>query len=1212
MKKRWFVVILTIGLLLSVLPLSALALSPDPTITDSDGTIIGWEDLSTVSDFLDDSQEQKLAVADAQSGTAAVSGLSETGSGKSLADADNDEAADGLSAVNSPPPYTLSLDKEQGDEEQGDEEQGDEEQGDEEPEDATPADGTGSTKAKDVCKIGDTPYTSLQSAINAAGENDQIDLLADIELDTGLEFHSKKNLTISGGGTRTLTLEQYGMYAEYSEITFKDLTLTIHADQHTYEHSAGNTANLITHSSTLHLSHVEFSLTPDKNLGSGIFLEDDSDLYFENNTYAEISGFAAEEASGIYAEKYSKDGHGIWVTSSSLNVTDCGWNGMTIDPINLTLKDAGVYLTRNGTSGKGGLGCYGVGKIGGTLTMENSTLTTTGNSGNYKGYGIYVGVLDMDAASTLYATDNQGSGVGIGNSRCGESHIYGQIYCSGNGTSGISGGGGFNVHAQHDDRTYEGNVILEPGAYLYACNNKGLAGVLNNWILKIENGATVIADNNDQIGFMNALDACTTIESGANVSANYNLHGLYNAAGYGNLAWQKGFFLIESGAQVTVNNNKQFGIYNCGDSNTPTNDHFTIQGDADVSADGNGCYGIYNDGGIFTVENGANVSVCNNGSAGNFFSAGIFNTCSGTFTVESNVDLQVEYNQNSGIVNNENATLKLLSGRVRYNTTSTWYGGGLRNYSTATLSNDVQLYNNHAVIGGDDIENGTTATITFGPTGRGWELDGEPDCYDFIDGWYDDYEATRWNAHEENEADLHMDLVAPVTLHTGPLSLKAAHGALGSLTVRKETIGELLPSDYDTAFTFELTLDDDTITTINDQWCGVPFQNGKASFTLKSGESITLSNLPAGVGYTLAEQSKGGWRLARVDGDAEGVVPQRTTAAITFINEKLPSTGSLVISKEILGDLIAEDADTEFNFVLTLADTSITTADAKEYGVVFEDGKAAFTLKGGESITIANLPAGMSYTLAEQSKGGWRLAWVDGDAEGVVPLRTTAAITFVNEKLSSTGSLVISKEILGDLTAEDADTGFYFMLTLDDGSITTADAKEYGVVFENGWATFTLKGGESITITNLPTGVGYTLIETRQKGWTLQSVSGETTGVIPQNDTAEITFVNQKDDSFVPVDPVDPAAPVTPEVPETPAQDEAPALSPTPEAPAKAVASASPLPQTPEAPAKAVASASTLPQTGTTDWLAVVLLLSGFGLLGCGWFFDRKQRAAKH
>ena len=482
---------------------------------------------------------------------------------------------------------------------------------------------------------------------------------------------------------------------------------------------------------------------------------------------------------------------------------------------------------------------------------------------------------------------------------------------------------------------------------------------------------------------------------------------------------------------------------------------------------------------------------------------GIFNYDNAKLTVKSDANLKVEENTGSGILNGRNATLDLNAGSIqrnnaRYGIPASGYvalGGGIQNWGTATLSDDVALYNNHATSAGDDIYNADGATITFGDTGKGWTLDGGPDCYDDIDGWYDDSKNARWNAHVEDEADpdLHTVLVDSGTFNS-VLALKAAHG----------------------------------------------FQ----------------------------------------------------------------PTGTLIISKKISSALEPDDCGTEFNFVLTLADTSITTVDAEKYGVVFEDGKAAFTLKSGESITIANLPAGMSYTLAEQSKGGWRLAWVDGDAEGVVPLRTTAAITFVNEKLSSTGSLVISKEILGDLTAEDADTEFYFMLTLDDGSITTADAKEYGVVFENGWATFTLKGGESITIANLPTGVGYTLIEARQKGWTLQSVSGETTGVIPQNDTAEITFVNQKDDSFVPVDPVDPAAPVTPEVPETPAQDEVSETPAQDEAPA--------LPQTPEAPAKAVASASTLPQTGTTDWLAVVLLLSGFGLLGCGWFFDRKQRAAKH
>ena len=938
MKKRWFVVILTIGLLLHVLPLSVLALSPDPTITDSDGTILDWSDLSTVPYSLDDLQEQEPPVPD----------LSETGSEKSPADAGSDKAAaDDLPAGN---PTPKTLDKESGGDDPAD---ADRDKAaaddrptvnltpkipDEESDDDGSVDDTGSTTTQDVCKIGDTPYSTLDEAISMAIPGDQIDLLKNIELDEGLTFDNK-TLTISGGDNYTLTLNEKGIYSTSSDITFKDLKLTICA--HTNPIGAGG-ANLITHSSILRLSHVEFELTEDQSSGHGIFLEDDSDLYFEDNTYAVIRGFDADKASGIYAERYSNNDHGIWVTSSYLEVTDCDWNGMTIDPINLTLNNAGVYFTRNGTSGYGGLGCYGVGSFGGTLTMENSTLTSTGNYGGWNGYGIYVGVLDMDDASTLYATDNQGSGIGIGNSRGDESHICGQIYCEGNGSADIYGGsGGFVVHAQHDDHTYEGNVTIEPGAYLYACNNVGLAGVLNSWILNIESGATVIVDGNSQLGFANSYDARATIKSGANVSANHNDIGIYNYAGGGDQTKAKGFFLIEGDAHVTANNNATAGIYNTVENRsygstgknyyTPENDYFTIEGGADISADDNGIYGICNDGGIFTIENGAIISTCNNGydgifnnkhgtftmetganvsacnnsrhgilnndhgsftmetganvSACNNNSAGIFNTNSGTFTVEENVDLQVEHNKNSGIVNNASATLTLLSGRVRYNTTSTWYGGGLRNYSTATLSDDVQLYNNHAEKGGDDIENGGDATITFGPTGRGWELDGDPDCYDFITGWYDDYETTRWNAHGD-EADLHMVLVAPVNSYTGPLSLKAAHGSIGSLTVCKETLGELLPSDYDTAFTFELTLDDDTITTIDDKWCGVPFKNGKASFTLKSGESITLSNLPAGIGYTITETAQDGWTLLNLNPAETGVVPQNDTAKVVFTNLK--------------------------------------------------------------------------------------------------------------------------------------------------------------------------------------------------------------------------------------------------------------------------------------------------------------------------------------
>lgn len=796
MKKRWFVVILTIGLLLHVLPLSVLALSPDPTITDSDGTILDWSDLSTVPYSLDDLQEQEPPVPD----------LSETGSEKSLADADRDEAADDRSAGN----LTLkTLDEESDDEESGDEESGDDDSADagsdkaaaddrptvnltpkipdEGSDDDGSADDTGSTTTQDVCKIGDTPYSTLDEAISMAIPGDQIDLLKNIERDEGLTFDNK-TLTISGGDNYTLTLKELGMYATNgSDITFKDLTLIINA--HTNPSGAGATANLI-YSSKLRLSHVEFTLTPDILYGSGICLYNGSDLYFEDNTNAVIDGFSADSCSGIYADTdtYSEDEiHEVRVSSSTLTVTDSGWNGMTINPVNLNLTNSHVTLNNNG---KGGLGCYY-----GKLKMENSTLDANNNGGKggieFGTRGSFVDELDMDRTSVLNANNNNGiAGLLIGDG--GVIRSGAKLNCNNNAYIGLY---------VFTDGNWLGDVVIEHGATVTACGN-AYSGVHNSYKLKIE--GTVIADSNKVCGITN--DAGDKL-------------------------------IITSTADVSVCQNTLFGIFNYARAN---------------------------------------------------------------LTVESGATLKVEENTGSGIANGPKATLNLGAGIVQrnnalYKITFTFYpegavdftaqGGGIQNLGTAILSDDVELYNNHARLSGDDIYNADGATITFGDTGKGWALDGEPDCYDFITGWYDDYETTRWNAHGD-EADLHMVLVAPVNSYTGPLSLKAAHGSIGSLTVCKETVGELLPSDYDTVFTFELTLDDDAITTIDDKWCGVPFKNGKASFTLKSGESITLSNLPAGIGYTITETAQDGWTLLNLNPAETGVVPQNDTAKVVFTNLK--------------------------------------------------------------------------------------------------------------------------------------------------------------------------------------------------------------------------------------------------------------------------------------------------------------------------------------
>lgn len=786
MKKRWFVVILTIGLLLHVLPLSVLALSPDP-ITDADGTLLGWSDLSTVPYSLDDLQEQEPPVPD----------LSETGSEKSPADAGSDKApADDLPAGN-PTPKTP-------DEESGGDDPADADRDkaaaddlptvnltpktpDEESDDDGSADDDGSTTTPPVCKIGDIYYSTLDEAISMAIPGDQIDLLKNIELDEGLTFDNK-TLTISGGGTHTLTLEELGMYATNgSDITFKDLTLKIHA--HTNPSDAGATANLI-YSSKLRLSHVEFTLTPDRLYGSGICLYNGSDLYFEDNTNAVIDGFSADSCSGIYADTdtYSEDEiHEVRVSSSTLTVTDSGWNGMTINPVNLNLTNSHVTLNNNG---KGGLGCYY-----GKLKMENSTLDANNNGGKggieFGTRGSFVDELDMDSSSVLNANNNNGiAGLLIGDG--GVIRSGAKLNCNNNAYIGLY---------VFTDGNWLGDVVIKHGATVTACGN-GYSGVHNAYKLKIE--GTVIADSNKVCGITN--DAGDKL-------------------------------IITSTADVSVCQNTLFGIFNYARAN---------------------------------------------------------------LTVESGATLKVEENTGSGIANGPKATLNLGAGIVQrnnalYKITFTFYpegavdftaqGGGIQNLGTAILSDDVELYNNHARLSGDDIYNADGATITFGDTGKGWTLDGEPDCYDFITGWYDDSEATRWNAHGD-EADLHIVLVAPVNSYTGPLSLKAAHGSIGSLTVCKETLGELLPSDYDTAFTFELTLDDDAITTIDDKWCGVPFKNGKASFTLKGGESITLSNLPAGIGYTITETAQDGWTLLNLNPAETGVVPQNDTAKVVFTNLK--------------------------------------------------------------------------------------------------------------------------------------------------------------------------------------------------------------------------------------------------------------------------------------------------------------------------------------
>lgn len=238
------------------------------------------------------------------------------------------------------------------------------------------------------------------------------------------------------------------------------------------------------------------------------------------------------------------------------------------------------------------------------------------------------------------------------------------------------------------------------------------------------------------------------------------------------------YYTIKNQSNVLFDGNTNWGISAWRIDMT---DHSTLK------AVNNGYSGIWTR--VLNVDSTCTLDVEGNGAKATGFTnnAGIFFQGNGTYksVVEAGANVTIKNNAGSGIYTGQGVcNLTLNSGVITNNGTGTvnanngkgaTYGGGVYNVGTMVLGNGVVIYNNHADTAGDDIYN--TKKIIFDPVGSGWMLDGAPDCngeIDPIDGWYDDSEGTRWEAH--SVANRHIELYPDVT--DSPLALKAAHGIL--------------------------------------------------------------------------------------------------------------------------------------------------------------------------------------------------------------------------------------------------------------------------------------------------------------------------------------------------------------------------------------------------------------------------------------------------
>lgn len=113
----------------------------------------------------------------------------------------------------------------------------------------------------------------------------------------------------------------------------------------------------------------------------------------------------------------------------------------------------------------------------------------------------------------------------------------------------------------------------------------------------------------------------------------------------------------------------------------------------------------------------------------------------------------------------------------------------------------------------------------------------------------------------------------------------------GSLTIKKDIKGS---GDANTVFDFTITFDK-------------PFEkapNGVMNVSVKGNESITIEDIPHGIGYKVTETPKEGWALDSAVND-KGIIVANKTKTVTFTNEFTPN--KVNVNLKVIKDYLNND-----------------------------------------------------------------------------------------------------------------------------------------------------------------------------------------------------------------------------------------------------------------------------------------------------------------
>lgn len=338
------------------------------------------------------------------------------------------------------------------------------------------------------------------------------------------------------------------------------------------------------------------------------------------------------------------------------------------------------------------------------------------------------------------------------------------------------------------------------------------------------------------------------------------------------------------------------------------------------------------------------------------------------------------------------------------------------------------------------------------------------------------------------------------------------------LTVSKAVTGN--GGDTNAEFHFTVTLRDTNYALVNATLGGKLFVNGEYSFNLTDNHSEVISGIPNGYSYTVTEDDytregytttvTGGTPAA--DGRSTSGTISGADASVTFTNER--GAGRLTVTKALSGNAVDDKKD--FLFSLTLTDVNDQPVSGEFGGVKFEKGQYRFSLKGGENKIFAAIPNSFTYTVAEDNytNVGYTTSVTGGtpaangrSTSGTITNGSSESVTFTNSR--SQHLLTVKKVLAGNTI--DPDAVFNFTVTLRDNNNQPVDGVTYSeLTFERGEAKFTLGNGDSRTISSIPDGYRYEVVEddADKNGYVTTVTEGSATGTFDGDKS--VTFTNTK------------------------------------------------------------------------------------------------------